>query len=359
MQALCVSSVQRKKPSKKTIAKIIGIAAVLLLFFSVLFFLAHKKNKDLGITPDASSSSSESILNVSDTTDLYGDEDVDLVIFYGGKSYKAKKNVESFLFIGIDSFGEPQESESYINKDQADVLMLVVVDHDTKQYSILQINRDTMAEITIIGAAGDNLGTGVAQIAFSHTYGSGLNDSCEYTVQAVKTLLMDSAEIDHYISLNMDVIGILNDSVGGVTVKIPYDMTVLDPAMTEGAQLTLTAKQAEYFVRGRMGLDEPTNISRMERQITFLNTWKSLANKKMDEDPGFAINLIGDLSDYMVTDMDLSKLSDLASYLSEYESVGLIKLDGDSRKGEQYMEFYCYENSIKEAVLSLYYNEES
>ena len=107
-----------------------------------------------------------------------------------------------------------------------------------------------------------------------------------------------------------------------------------------------------------MGLEEPTNISRMDRQLTYLTAWKTLAVQNMNADPGFAINLIGDLSNYMVTDMDLGKLSDMASYLSEYESLGIIKLDGDSRKGEEYMEFYAYDTSIKEAVLSLYYNEE-
>ena len=327
----------------------------MLLFFSVLFYFAHKKEQELGVAPtDPLQGNGQDPMA---TFDPYADEDIDPVLFYGGKGYKLKKNIESFLFIGIDSFGEPKASETYINNDQADVLMLIVVDHDLKQYGIVQINRDTMAELILIGASGDNLGTGVAQIAFSHTYGSGLNDSCEYTVQAVSTLLLDS-EIDHYVSLPMDSISIINNSVGGVTVKIPYDMTSKDPAFVEGAEVKLVGDQAELFVRSRQGLDEPTNISRMDRQLIYLTAWKTLAVQNMNADPGFAINLIGDLSNYMVTDMDLGKLSDMASYLSEYESLGIIKLDGDSRKGEEYMEFYAYDTSIKEAVLSLYYNEE-
>ena len=345
---------QKVRVSKKSIIQICGIAAVLLLFFSVLLFFAKRKEKEVGIEPTTDPSGQAEITSF---VDPYANEEIDPIVYYGGKAYKEKKHVESFLFIGIDSFGEPSVADSYINHDQADVLMLVVVDHDLKQYSILQINRDTMAEITMIGATGDNLGTGVAQIAFSHTYGTGLNDSCEYTVQAVSTLLMDS-EIDHYISLSMDSIGIINDSVGGVKVKIPYDMTSKDPAFTEGAEIVLSAKQAEIFVRSRMGLDEPTNISRMERQLTYLNAWRELAISKMNSDPGFALNFIGELSEYMVTDMDLSKLSNLSSYLSEYESLGIIKLDGESREGELYMEFYAYDTSIKEAILCLYYNEE-
>ena len=355
MQVGFVSSVQKVRISKKTIIQICGIAAVLLLFFSVIFFLTKHKEKEVGITESTEQSVDPSA--ISSYLDNYADEEIDPVIYYGGKGYKEKKNIESFLFIGIDSFGEPSKADSYINNDQADVLMLIVVDHDQKNYSILQINRDTMAEITMIGATGDNLGTGVAQIAFSHTYGSGLNDSCEYTVQAVSTLLLDS-KIDHYVSLSMDSIGIVNDSVGGVTVKIPYDMTSKDPSFTEGAEVKLDASQAELFVRSRKGLDEPTNISRMDRQLIYLSAWQTLAKEKMNADPGFALNFIGDLTNYMVTDMDLSKLSNLSSYLSEYDNLGIIKLDGESREGELYMEFYAYDTSIKEAVLCLYYNEE-
>ena len=346
---------QKVRISKKTIIQICGIAAVLLLFFSVLFYLAKHKEKEAGITEATEITADPS--DISSYLDNYADEDIDPVIYYGGKGYKEKKNVESFLVIGIDSFGEPSKADSYINNDQADVLMLVVVDHDAKQYSILQINRDTMAEITMIGATGDNLGTGVAQIAFSHTYGSGLNDSCEYTVQAVSTLLMDS-EIDHYMSLSMDSIQVINHSVGGVTVKIPYDMTSKDPAFTEGAVVTLDDRQAELFVRSRQGLDEPTNISRMDRQLIYLSAWQEQVSNKINSDAGFAMDFISELSEYMVTDMDLSKLSNLASYLSEYQNMGVIKLDGDSMEGELYMEFYAYETSIKEAILSLYYNEE-
>ena len=322
----------------------------------MLIFLAKQKEKKDATLPTSSDQSLSESASLTVPSDIYEDEDIDPVIYFDGKAYSAKKNIESVLFIGIDSFGEPEEHDGYSNKDQADVLMLIVIDHDLKTYNILQINRDTMAEIRLIGSTGDDLGTGVTQIAFSHTYGSGLNDSCEYTAEAVSTLLYDS-EIEHYISLPMDSIAIINESVGGVTVKVPYDMTMVDPNLVEGQEVKLDAAGAEHFVRSRMGLDEPTNISRMERQLTYLSAWKTLAVSKMNADPGFALNLIGDLSNYMVTDMDLNELSELSTYLSEYENQGMIKLDGDSREGEEYMEFYVYEKSLKEAIVKLYYDE--
>lgn len=296
--------------------------------------------------------------NITSFVDPYGDEDIDPVIYYAGKGYIRKKNVETVLFIGIDSFGEAQEREGNSNNDQADVLMLTVIDHENKSFKVLQINRDTMTEIPMIGTAGDRIGKEISQIALSHTYGSGLKDSCEYTAEAVSTLLLEE-KVDHYVSLKLDCIAIINKSVGGVTVKIPYDMTVVDPAMKEGAEIKLNDAQAEGFVRARKTLENSTNISRMARQETYLSVWKELAKKKMNADAGFALNLIGDLGDFMITDMDLNKLSNMATDLSEYKYEGMVKIDGENRMGTSFLEFYCNDASLKQAVLDLFYNEKT
>ena len=89
------------------------------------------------------------------------------------------------------------------------------------------------------------------------------------------------------------------------------------------------------------------------------SAWKTLAKQKMNEDVGFAINLIGDLGDYMITDMDLNKLSDLSGYLADYEYKGILKIEGESRQGERFMEFYCNDASLKQAVLDLFYDQVS
>ena len=36
-------------------------------------------------------------------------------------------------------------------------------------------------------------------------------------------------KIDHYMTLTMDAVGILNDLAGGVTLEVLDDMTELDP----------------------------------------------------------------------------------------------------------------------------------
>ena len=304
--------------------------------------------------------SSPSSSNGSTYVDPYETEEVDPVIYFDGKPFVAKKNIETILFMGIDSFGEAQQREGNRNDDQVDVLLLLVLNHEEKTYRVLEINRDTMTDIPKIGTTGDRLGTTKAQIALSHTYGSGLSDSCEYTCEALSNLLMGE-NVQHYITLKLNSIAILNQSVGGVEVEVPYDMTVVDPTMKAGAKIRLDDKQAETFIRARTALDDEhsNNVTRMERQNIFLENWKMKAKAKLEADASFVLELIAELGDYMLTDMDLNRLSELSEYVVEYENLGRVKLPGEYKKGEEFLEFYCDETVLKETVLDLFYEEKT
>ena len=319
-----------------------------LLFFSILLVVTDriKKQKE----EDAASAPSSSWENP------YDDEEIDPVVYFGGKPYVHKKNLETVLFMGIDTEGEVKAEEGYRNHQQVDVLMLCVIDHSNKTYQVIQINRDTFTKIRTIDSTGDRLGTIDAQIALAHTYGSGMEDSCEYTCEAVSMLLMNE-EIDHYVSLNMSSIAILNKSVGGVEVTVPVDMTAVDPALTKGTTLLLNDKQAEHFIRGRMVLEDDTNSSRMERQEAYLHAWRLKAKEKMNNDAAFALDLIADLSYYMVADQNLNGLSTLSGYLADYEYLGKVSIEGENKMGEVYREFYPDQDKLKQLVMDIFYEE--
>ena len=321
-----------------------------LLFFSILLVVTDriKKQKE----DEATSAPSSSWENPYET------EDIDPVIYFEGKPYVHKKNLETFLFMGIDKYGESEEVTGFRNHEQVDVLMLCIVDHEEKTYQVLQINRDTYTKIPRIGAAGDRVGAVDAQIALAHTYGTGQKDSCEYTAEAVSMLLMDE-KVDHYISLKLDSIAILNKSVGGVEVTIPVDMTMVDPEMQKDKTMVLSDKQAEFFVRSRGKLEDDTNVSRMERQDTYLHAWRQKAKQKMNADAGFALDLIADLSYYMVADQDLNGLSKLSGYLADYEYLGKIKIDGETKNGQEFLEFYPNQEALKKTVMDLFYEEKT
>lgn len=283
----------------------------------------------------------------------YEDDDGVARIFYEGEWY-IPKDIETILVLGVDDAGKQKDYGSNINHAQADFLLLLLVDHESKQYTALQLNRDTMTEITVIGAAGDYAGTTTAQLALAHTYGSGLEDSCEYTVEAVSKLLY-GIEIDHYAALSMDAIGVMNDQVGGVTVTVPVDMTKYDAALAEGATVTLNAKQAELFVRSRKDVDDSTNLSRMKRQQVFMSAWKKAMLSRVEKDAGFALESVLKIADYLVSDMTAFELSDFANAVAEYEDQGIKETVGENVVGDPYMEFYVDEDSLYQQVIDLFY----
>ena len=168
--------------------------------------------------------------------------------------------------------------------------------------------------------------------------------------------------VDHYISLNMAAISILNEQVGGVTVTVPAGLESADPAFKEGAKIKLQGKQAELFVRSRMSLENDTNEFRMERQQIFLNAWMDQANQRMDSDSGFALGLVLALSDYMTSDLSANSLSDLANQLKEYKKLGTVKTVGETllekeAKISAFREYYVDSDDLERKVIELFYEE--
>ena len=120
--------------------------------------------------------------------DPYAGEDESLTYYNGG--WYARRDVETVLVMGVDKYADDAAAEDgYTNQEQADFLLLLVVDRTAGVCRVLPLNRDTMTEITALGLAGEQVGTFNGQLALSHTYGSGGLDSARNTGRAVSSLL--------------------------------------------------------------------------------------------------------------------------------------------------------------------------
>lgn len=272
-----------------------------------------------------------------------------------GKKYFPRQDITVFLIMGIDIEGKVQASGSYNNDGAADVVALAVFDESNETYSVLCLNRDTMLEIPVLGIGGKRAGTTVAQLALSHTYGSGLEDSCVNTKTAVSDFLY-GLDIDYYVSFNMEAIGILNDAVGGVTVNVTDDFTEIDPSIKKGT-VTLNASQALNYVRTRKGLGDQTNLSRMERHKEYLNGFFAALGKKIDQSASFMMQTYSDVSDYMVSDCSLDVLTALTTRYSDYTLKEIISPEGENRTDKEYIEFYVDEEKLDQIILGLFYAE--
>ncbi len=275
-------------------------------------------------------------------------------VYYDGSWYAQKPDIETILCIGVDKYeGDEIELGNY-NTQQCDFLLVVVLDNRNKTYTAIQINRDTMAEIPVIGFGGDVLSTETGQIALAHTYGSGGKDSCENTVKAVSNLLT-GIDIDHYISVTMDAVPLINDAVGGVTLTVAEDYP--DAGFVKGETVTLMGDNALAYVRGRMSVGDGSNLGRMERQRQYMSALKEKLVEKSASDAAFALNAITSVSEYMVSDCTVYDLSDLANATVSYEFEGFKTLEGEAVQGEKFVEFYIDKEAMEQMIFEIYYEK--
>ncbi len=281
-----------------------------------------------------------------------GKDNTSTVIHYNGQEYLLRDDVETILVMGLDKFDKPEDVESYNNDQQADFLILLVVDNANKTCSAIQINRDTMTPVNVLGVAGQKVDTRTMQIALSHAYGNGKEVSCNNTADAVSRLLF-GIKIDHYISLTMDAVALLNDMVGGVEVTVLDDFSGIDDALIKGETVTLMGDQALTYVRARQGVGDSSNVTRMERQRQYLHALFDQTRAHIAADESFSTDALMKLADYMVLSDSIPQLQKLLDRIVDYKMMDIRTIAGKSVVGKNFMEFYPEEQSLKKEVVEL------
>lgn len=275
----------------------------------------------------------------------------------GGVKYREKPAVTTLLIVGVD---KPEATEhvtekSYRDGGQADFLLLIAVDHTDKKIHQLQLERDTMAEIDILGIFGNEVGTRTEQLCLAHSFGATPADNARYTIRAVERLL-DGMEIDGYYMIDYAAIPVLNDALGGVTVKMEYDMTSVNPAWTQGSTVTLQGKEAETFVRSRMTIGEGTNEERMVRQNEYMKNAVSTMKEKTAKDLHFGEALLEQLQGMSVSNMTVKRLAEELSKSQGYETLAVDHPEGTYSLGKDgFVEFHMREGAAVEWVLNHLY----
>lgn len=319
-----------------------GILVFLLLFFvfaavGVASWLADQN---------------EVVQDVKETSQLPDD-----IVEIHGVKCTPKRNIKTYLLMGLDSQGETRTSEEYDGTGQVDTLELVVVDYTAKTYTRLPINRDTMTDVRSLDTDGTYLATTRMQISLAHACGDGMEISCENTVDAVSNLLYGQT-IDGYASLNMDAIEILNHLAGGVTVTVEDDFSKVDPTLVSGETVTLTDEQAMEYVRGRMEVGDGTNEGRMRRQSQYLEALKPILMEKCQEDSSFALEIYDSLEEYMVTNQSRNDFIKLMAAILDSEEQERLQIEGTNATGKMdFNEFTVDEDSLADVVIQLFYDK--
>lgn len=270
-----------------------------------------------------------------------------------GVWYAPKQGQETMLLIGLDKMDPLKQSEGYNNNTQADFLLLAVFDDIEEKVHVLHINRDSMAEIPVLGVDGQPAGSVTGQLALAYTYGSGLNDSCVNTVDAVSDFLY-GIEIDHYVAMTMGAIPYLNDLIGGVEVTVLDDFSGIDDSLVEGETITLKGEQALHYVRNRADLEDSSNLNRMKRQQQYLTSMAKQV-EKLDDDFSVSTQQVATIAKYIISDCSIDTLSRMAEQFVDYPLQEMQDVQGEAVRGEEFIEFYPDEEKLAEQVLELFY----
>ena len=286
-----------------------------------------------------------------------GEESVQTVpsktIVRNGVDYFPRQDVTVVMVLGIDQYGPAESSNYYRNNGSADSVMLLIFDETNEACTVLYMNRDTMLDIDVLGVRGEYAGTTYGQLALAHTYGTGLEDSCEN----VKNTLMNylpGMTIDYYVSMSMDAIAILNDAVGGVTVTVVDDFSLVDPSITMG-ELTLRGDQVINFVRTRKDVGDQKNVTRMERQKEYVDGFLRALREKEHEDANFIIDVYEEVAPYLVSDCSVNTLSGMLDRYIDFTIKEIVTPDGKNIIGDGHYEFYVDEEKLDELIVRLFY----
>lgn len=273
-------------------------------------------------------------------------------IIRDGVSYYPRQDIVTILVAGIDQTGPVQDSGTYNNSGEADMVALVILDQKTETVDVVALNRDTMLDMPILGIGGKEAGTFHGQLALAHTYGSGLEDSAENLKTTVSNFLY-GVNIDYYMTMNMDAIALLNDAVGGVTVTVEEDFSAVTPSLPMG-QVTLNGEQALAFLRSRQGVGDQLNLSRMERQEAYITAFVGQLRNKLDEDSTFATTVYNQMAPYMVTDVSGNALLGLVRFYSDFSMGQIYSVQGENEVGK-FMEYHVDAAALDKLILQLLY----
>lgn len=283
-------------------------------------------------------------------------EDNGQTVFYKGKKYIYDDNIKTILCIGVDKNTETQQKAEYFGEaGQADALYLLCIDNAEKQYNVISINRDSMIDVDEYDVTGKYLGTKTEQACLSFAYGDGKEKSCKNTVKAISRMLYN-IPINTYFSLNKACIPNLNDMVDGVEVP-EFD----NDGNKTGKTIFLNGKAAYKYIHDRDITKLNSNVIRMERQKSYIQSFAKKTIQKTKEDITTPLDLFDTISIYSTTSLNASKITYLTTNAFSDRNdieINFKSIAGKLNAGKDgYTEFNVDSDSLMDLVIEVFYDE--
>lgn len=345
--------IKRKRGAQKRFFRIFGAVACILIML-----VAAGAGTFIYLRSEGKKSLMESAK--SQAPDLGEHQDESGLVSRNGKKYKYNEDMITVLCMGIDRRTALEEEESSGANGQADTIFLVAMNPVANNIKLLGISRDTMTEIRTYDHQGNYVGESVNHLGVAFSYGDGQQTSSELMTDAVSHLLYE-LPIHGYAAVNLNAIAKLNDSVEGVAVTLAEDMTLAGTEFQKGQRVRLTGEQAESYVRYRDMDAEGSNSLRMQRQKQYALSFMNEAKAALRRDVMLTVDLYQNLTEDMSTSIKVDEAVYLASMLPDmsFDLEDIRMLEGDTKQGTMYEEFYVDEEALLETILEVFYTEVS
>jgi len=216
----------------------------------------------------------------------------------------------SLLLTGVDT---EEMGEGY--QGRSDTMMLVTLNQDKNQTTIVSIPRDTYTEI---------IGRGTMD-KINHAYAFG---GPGMSINSVQNLF--DVPIDYYVSVDMNGLVEIIDAIGGIEVTPPLTFSYAGYDFTEGVSKKLNGERALQYSRMRK-FDPDGDYGRQERQrqvveatIKKVASFSAIMNYQ---------NVLNTLENNMSTDLFFEDmLTIFTNYKSAVDNIEQVQLTGTGER---------------------------
>ncbi|MEG0902746.1 MAG: LCP family protein [Lachnospiraceae bacterium] len=278
-------------------------------------------------------------------------------ITYNGKTYRYNKDLVNVLFLGVDQRGPLTDIGEVGKGGQADEIILASFDKKKKTVKFLDISRDSMVKVARHDSHGKFYDFETMQLCLQYAYGKTHEESGNLMKERVSDVLY-GLPIEHYFSMNLDPIPIINDAVGGVKVTLEDDFTFFDPSMKKGESVILKGEQAVCYIWDRR-MTVVGNAERMERQKIYMDGWIKNARKAWKKDITLPLQIVEQIRSCIHTDLSDLELAQCVGMglKCKKENIQLVSVPGEVTNDGLHWQFYIDEEKLQNILFDMFYQE--
>lgn len=371
---------RKKKKSLHIVFAVLSAAIALVAVVGLVFILAYKSGHAglmLSVearTPDAAKLTDEQEEMIAkEKAKLSTVEWQDNWIAIDSKVYAYNEECINLLVLGLDKPGNISKETDYQNWEsgQTDAIFLVSLNPVTDEIRIVGIPRNSMVNVDIYDEANHKIKTVHDQICLQYAFAGGGQAGLDRVKKSVGELFY-GLPIHGAFAVGYDAVSVVNDMAGGVEVEVLEDLTKEHASFVPGNCVQLNGKLALLYVRSRHYGELGSPTKRLQRQKQYITALIYKMMGEVKKNPILAKDMYNAVTPYMNTDVTLDEVVYLAAEAVNYrfgdDSFRLIEGEDRAveipeeklRPGEKepfYNDYYLKEDSIKQIMLSLFYDE--